>query len=158
MAEQIEDDDDPNQTCVFCAIARGEAAASVLHEDELCVAFLNIRPIHPGEFMVIPRTHIDQFTDLSDALAAHIMVVAQNLGRKLLREFKPRRVGYVVHGFGVAHAHLNVVPQHNEDDIISARHIIIEDNKMRVSDENLAMPSREELDAMAGRICGRDVV
>lgn len=137
--------------CIFCSIVRGESAASFLHQDDRCVAFLNTRPINPGEFMVIPREHIDHFTDIPDDLAGHIMIVGQRLGRRMLTEFKPARVGYVVHGFGVPHAHLNVVPQHEPIDIVSSKHVVVEGSSFRISDENLASPSREELDAIALR-------
>ncbi|MGL4236217.1 HIT family protein [Tabrizicola sp.] len=138
--------------CVFCMIASGESRASFLHQDEQCLAFMNIRPINPGEFMVIPRKHVDHFTDLPDALACHILTVAQRLGRNLLRELKPLRIGYVVHGFGVAHAHLNVVPLHTSSDIISAKHVVLTDEGFAVSLANLPVPDRSELDLLAQRL------
>jgi histidine triad (HIT) family protein len=138
--------------CIFCQIVWGESRASFLHQDEHCVAFMNIRPINPGEFMVIPRAHIDHFTDLPDALACHILTVAQRLGRNLLRELKPVRVGYVVHGFGVAHAHLNVVPLHEGNDIISAKHVVVTGQGFEVSLENLTVPKRSDLDRLAKRL------
>lgn len=113
---------------------------------------MNIRPINPGEFMVIPRKHIDHFTDLPDELACHIMLVAQRLGRNVLREFEPLRIGYVVHGFGVPHAHLNVVPLHQGSDIISAKHVVLDDDGFKISLENLDAPERSELDAIALRL------
>lgn len=102
--------------------------------------------------MVIPRKHIDHFIDLPDELACHIMVVAQRLGRNVLREFEPLRMGYVVHGFGVPHAHLNVVPLHQGSDIISAKHVVLDDNGFTISLENLDAPERSELDAIALRL------
>ncbi|WP_425592924.1 HIT family protein [Epibacterium ulvae] len=138
--------------CIFCSIIRGDSPASFVHQDEICVAFMNIRPIHTGEFIIIPRDHIDHFTDLPDATAAHIMLVAQRVGRRLQKEFKPLRIGYVVHGFGVAHAQLNVVPLHHPSDIISARHITNDANELKISEANLAAPSRAELDAVAARL------
>jgi histidine triad (HIT) family protein len=138
--------------CIFCSIAKGESAASLLYQDQHCLAFMNIRPINPGEFMVIPRKHIDHFTDLPDELACHILVVAQRLGRNLLRELKPQRVGYVVHGFGVAHAHMNVVPLHESSDIISAKHVVITGNSFSISEEKLSIPDRKELDALAEQL------
>jgi histidine triad (HIT) family protein len=138
--------------CIFCSIAKGESEASFLYQDEHCLAFMNIRPINLGEFMVIPRKHIDHFTDLPDELACHILVVAQRLGRNLLRELRPQRIGYVVHGFGVAHAHLNVVPLHESSDIISAKHVVITDDTFSISVERLSIPDRTELDALAMRL------
>jgi hypothetical protein len=34
--------------CVFCAIVSGAAPATFLHEDDLVVALMDIRPVHPG--------------------------------------------------------------------------------------------------------------
>jgi histidine triad (HIT) family protein len=138
--------------CVFCAIVNGTERASVIHHDDLCLAFMNIRPINPGEFMVIPRAHIDHFTDLPDDLASHILRVAQRFGRKLRQEVDAVRIGYVVHGFGVPHAHLNVVPLTRSDDIISAKHVHIEGKDIRISVAGLAMPTRDDLDRMAARL------
>ena len=43
--------------CAFCAIAAGEAAAHVVHEDERTLAFLDRRPLFPGHVLVVPRGH-----------------------------------------------------------------------------------------------------
>ena len=138
--------------CVFCSIVDGKTTASLIHQDEKCLAFMNIRPINEGEFMVIPRDHIDHFLDLPDELATHIVMVAQRFGRKLQREFKPLRVGYVVHGFGVPHAHLNVVPMHDPSDIISAKHIVCDGGSFIISEANISPPQRDELEAAAKRL------
>ena len=135
--------------CIFCAIVEGTADASLIYEDKHCIAFMNIRPINPGEFMVIPKQHIDHFTDLPDELASHILLTAQKFGRRLRNIREPARIGYVVHGFGVPHAHLNVVPLHQSDDIMSAKHVELIDGGFRLTEENLDKPSRAELDAMA---------
>ena len=134
--------------CIFCDIIAGRAPASVIHDDDQCLAFMTLRPIRPGAFLVIPKQHIDHFTDLTDPLAAHILTIAQRYGRRLLRLPGVQRTGYVVHGFGVPHAHLNVVPQHDTYDIISAR-FIDADAPYRVTESLIDAPSRATLDAMA---------
>ena len=88
--------------CPFCEIAAGRGEASIVHTDAQALAFVTLRPTRPGECLVVPREHIDHFTDIPDDLAAHIMVVAQRIGRRMREELSPLRVGMVVHGFGVA--------------------------------------------------------
>jgi histidine triad (HIT) family protein len=136
-------------SCIFCQIVAGEAEASVLYEDERILALMNIRPINPGEFMVIPKEHVDHFCDLPDDLSRHIIVHAQRLSRNLRDRLKPKRVGLVVHGFGVAHAHLVVVPLHESNDIISIKHLYVEDGQIKSSVRHLPEPAREELDRLA---------
>lgn len=113
---------------------------------------MNIRPMREGECMVIPKGHIDHFTDVPDDLAAHMMKIAQKLGRSILAKLSPRplRIGYVVHGFGVAHAHLVIVPQHNEHDITSLKFFEVVDGKIVPAQDSLPPPPpRAELDRVA---------
>ena len=138
-----------DSSCIFCRIVAGEAPASVLHEDGRVLAFMNIRPLHPGEFLVIPKAHVDHFSDLDDDLACRVLVVGQRLSRNLRERLKPRRVGLVVHGYGVPHAHLNVVPLHHPDDITSAGYAVVENGAVRFTTEKLPAPTREELDETA---------
>ena len=137
-----------DSSCAFCQIVAGEEPASVVYEDERVMALMNIRPIHPGELMVIPKEHVDHFCDLADDLACHILAQAQRLSRNLRERLKPRRVGLVVHGFGVPHAHLIVVPLHEPNDIVSSRHIHFEGGQIKFSDGHLN-ERREELDRLA---------
>ncbi|MEW2625142.1 HIT family protein [Streptomyces sp. NPDC048106] len=43
--------------CVFCAIARGKADASIVHEDDSVFAFMDLQPVTPGHLLVIPKAH-----------------------------------------------------------------------------------------------------
>ena len=138
-----------DSSCVFCKIVAGEEPASVVYEDESVLALMNIRPIHPGEMMVIPKEHIDHFCDVPDGLACRILAQAQRLSRNIRERLKPARVGLVVHGFGVPHAHLVVVPLHESNDIVSAKHLHVEDGQIKFGVRHLKEAPREELDEMA---------
>jgi diadenosine tetraphosphate (Ap4A) HIT family hydrolase len=52
-------------TCVFCAILSGAAPATFLHEDDLVVAVMDIRPVQPEiahvHIHLIPRQTDDGF-------------------------------------------------------------------------------------------------
>ena len=135
--------------CAFCEIVAGRGAASVVHDDDRVLAFLTIRQTRPGELLVIPKAHIDHFSDLDDELSAHLCVVSQRISRRMRERLQPLRIGWVVHGFGVAHAHLIVVPQHHPDDIVSGRHAVVEDGALRFTEEVLPPTPRAELDRLA---------
>jgi hypothetical protein len=91
-------------TCIFREIVAGRAPASFVHRDDRVSAFMTLQPTAPGECCVIPNAHIDHFTNVPDPIAAHIMTVAQSIGRRMRRASSLQRVGYLVHGYGVAHA------------------------------------------------------
>jgi histidine triad (HIT) family protein len=135
--------------CIFCEIVAGRAPVSLIHEDDLVSAFMGIQPTAPGECLVIPKAHIDHFTDLPDALAERIIVVAQRIGRQIRTMFQPQRVGYVVHGYGVAHAHLIIVPQHGPYHLTSDRFARIEDGRIVFDLANVPFADRAQLDAQA---------
>ena len=56
------------ENCIFCKIVRGEIPATKIHEDEGMLAFLDIHPVAPVHFMLIPKQHIES---LSEVEAAH---------------------------------------------------------------------------------------
>ena len=135
--------------CKFCRIVSGGLPASVIHQDDDVMALMNIRAVNKGECMVIPKNHIDHFTDIPDDLAAKILSVAQRIGRNILVRYKAERIGYVVHGYGVRHAHIIIVPQHDPNDITSGKFVRVVNGQLQFSAQYLPLIPREELDTMA---------
>ncbi len=135
--------------CVFCSIVIGESPASIVYESEAVLGFMTLQPTRPGECLLIPKAHIDHFTDIPNEIASEIIIAANRIGRKLLNHFDPLRVGMVVHGFGVSHAHLILVPQHDFHDITSARFASIVGDEIVFNLKNIPKPDRKELDRQA---------
>lgn len=44
--------------CVFCKIVNKEIPAKTVFEDDLVLAFENIKPVHPVHVLIIPKKHI----------------------------------------------------------------------------------------------------
>jgi histidine triad (HIT) family protein len=103
--------------CVFCKIAKGDIPAHKVYEDDSVLAFLDVKPVNPGHTMVIPKNHVDEFQEMSEDLYDHVMEVAHQLSRKVKTVFKPERVGLMVYGYGVPHAHIHVIPLHGPKDM-----------------------------------------
>lgn len=130
--------------CVFCGIVKKEVRAYILHEDELCISFLDLRQVRPGHAMVIPKKHVNHFIDLEDDVARHIVSVAGRVARKIREKLAPPRVGYVVAGFGVPHAHFHVQPMWEEHDITSQRYLDASKNPPAFSMDAVPVTSEEE--------------
>ena len=143
--------------CVFCRIVAGESPASVLWEDHEAMALMNLRAVNKGECMVIPKVHIDHFTDIPDPLAAKVLLIAQRIGRKIMQVYNPERIGYVVHGYGVPHAHFLIVPQNDTNDITSRKFMRVIDGQIEFTERHLPLIPREELDLMAADLAIDDV-
>ena len=75
----------PDTDCLFCGIAAGTVAADLLHDDELVLAFGDIRPAAPTHLLVIPRRHIASASELTEAdgpLLGRLFDVAARLARQ----------------------------------------------------------------------------
>jgi histidine triad (HIT) family protein len=107
--------------CIFCDIAGGRATASFVHQDEICVAFLDIRPVNPGHVVIIPRRHAPLVNDLSQDEASHLFAVAHRL-IPALKASGIRCDGvnlFVADGAAamqeIPHMHLHVIPRWDGD-------------------------------------------
>ena len=123
-----------------------------MYEDDAVAAFMTLQPTAPGECLVIPKEHVDHFTDLSDDVAQRIIVVAQRLGRRMREVFPLERVGYLVHGYGVAHAHFIVVPQQGPHHLTCDRFARIVDGKIVFDLSRLPVADRKTLDENARKL------
>jgi len=63
--------------CLFCNIVARTTPAQIVYEDDLVLAFRDIRPVAPTHVLVIPKVHV---VGIHDAGAEHVEV----LGRVLL--------------------------------------------------------------------------
>jgi len=106
---------------VFTRILDGELPGRFVLRDERCAAFLTVAPLRPGHVLVVPVEEIDSWLDLPPDLAGHLVLVAQRVGRAVQAAFGSARVGLVVAGLEVPHAHLHVVPVDTMADLDFAR-------------------------------------
>lgn len=107
--------------CIFCRIVSGDAEATVVYEDEVVVAFLDIGPLTQGHLLVVPRTHLPGLADVDDLTGARMFNAAQLMAAAL------RGSGLRCEGINlfyadgeaafqeVPHAHIHVIPRYDED-------------------------------------------
>jgi histidine triad (HIT) family protein len=107
--------------CIFCKIIRKEIPAMIVWEDEHCVAFLDVRPVNPGHLLIVPKEHIESVFGMPDELYEGIFKTAKALSTPLQNAMRSLRVGIVVEGFGVPHAHMHLVPINKAHDLDSTR-------------------------------------
>jgi histidine triad (HIT) family protein len=139
-------------TCIFCKILAREIPSHVVHDDGEVFAFMDIRPIQPGHALVIPRLHVDHFSDLPDEAATRVLLVSQRLAKRIRATLAPPRVGLLVGGFAVPHAHLHVVPMHDGHDITSQKYARVADGKVSYDIANVPPAPPEELKGIAERL------
>jgi diadenosine tetraphosphate (Ap4A) HIT family hydrolase len=97
-------------TTIFTRIIDGEIPGRFVWRDDDVVAFLPIALLAPGHTLVVPIEPIDHWIDLEPALNARVWAVAQTLSRALNSIYRPTKVGVLVVGEEVPHAHVHLVP------------------------------------------------
>ena len=102
---------------IFTRIIEGELPGTFVWRDDVCVAFLSINPLKPGHALVVPRAEVDHWIDLEPEVNAHLMRVAQEIGKAQEAAFSPERVGLMIAGLEVPHVHLHVVPINGVHDL-----------------------------------------
>jgi len=95
---------------IFTKIVAGEIPSYKIAEDEHHYAFLDINPAARGHTLVIPKEEVDYIFDLSDARVQSLMLFAKNVARALDQVLEPIRIGIIVEGLEVPHAHIHLIP------------------------------------------------
>jgi histidine triad (HIT) family protein len=95
---------------VFTRIIQGEFPGTFVWRDDVCVAFMSINPLAHGHTLVVPIDEIDHWVDASPELAAHLFEVTHRIANAQQQAFTPERVGVIIAGYEVPHAHIHVVP------------------------------------------------
>lgn len=107
--------------CIFCAIERGAGEASLVYQDESCLAFMDLFPVKEGHVLVIPRRHAVFIGELDAAIRGHLFEVGNAVvsaqkaaglpcdGNNLYLNDGPAANQHV------PHVHLHVLPRQQGD-------------------------------------------
>ena len=102
---------------IFTRIINGEIPAHKIYEDERVIAFLELHPLTEGHVLVVPKMQVDHIWDLSDEDYDYLWRVVKKIGNHIRKVIGSPRVGVVVEGFGVPHAHVHLVPIYHGNDL-----------------------------------------
>jgi histidine triad (HIT) family protein len=109
--------------CVFCEIVNGNEPASIVFEDELTMAFVDLRQFHPGHTLVIPRQHLHDIRELDPVIGAAVMATVSKVTRAVSAAF-PNQGLSLWHSIGeaafqeVPHLHIHIHPRLLNDGVL----------------------------------------
>ena len=95
---------------IFTKIINGELPCHKLAETDRYLAFLDIKPINPGHALCIPKREVDYIFEVEDDLLGGLMVFAKKVARAIQKEVTCKRIGVMVAGLEVPHAHIHLIP------------------------------------------------
>jgi len=71
--------------CLFCKIIEGQIPAKLVHQDDLCIGFMDINPQAPTHCLFVPRRHIATLGDATvedRELLGHLLFCAAKVARE----------------------------------------------------------------------------
>ncbi len=95
---------------IFTKIINGEIPSHKVAEDDQFYAFMDIRPIQRGHVLVVPKIEEDYLFDLDDELLSRILLFAKPIAHALDELVDCERVGVMIAGLEVPHAHVHLIP------------------------------------------------
>ncbi|HKL31721.1 MAG TPA: HIT family protein [Tangfeifania sp.] len=104
---------------IFTKIVEGEIPAYKVAEDEKYLAFLDVSPVAKGHTLVIPKKEIDYLFDIDDELYAGLQLFAKKVAVGLKKAVPCKKVGVLVLGLEVPHAHIHLIPMQDENDVLN---------------------------------------
>ena len=129
--------------CVFCRIVARQIPATIVHEDDQTLAFMDLGQVNPGHVLVAVKKHAENLYALDDAQAGAVLRAAARVARAIRDAFQPEGLSvYQANGSAagqtVLHYHVHLVPRHAGDGMALSWPV--------------KNPPREKLEAYAARI------
>ncbi|MET4046597.1 HIT family protein [Rhodococcus sp. 1163] len=110
-----------NPYTIFAEIIAGNAESSRVYEDDVVIAFMDIRPVTRGHVLVVPKKQARSLAELEPDTGGHLFVVGQKIAAAL-RASDPRCAGVnlfladgEIAGQEIFHVHLHVIPRTSGD-------------------------------------------
>ncbi|MFC6170678.1 HIT family protein [Loigolactobacillus jiayinensis] len=133
--------------CIFCKIIQNEIPSTVVYEDDVVKAFLDLTQATPGHTLVVPKTHVPDIFAYDAELAAQVFSRIPKIARAI-KASDPAIIGMnIINNNGkvasqsVFHSHFHLIP----------RYQATEGFGMTFADNSAAYTS-EKLQAVAAKI------
>ncbi|MCF8223270.1 MAG: HIT family protein [Bacteroidales bacterium] len=102
---------------IFTRIVRGEIPCYKIAENDDFLAFLDINPLKKGHSLVIPKKEVDYIFDLDEDSLAGMTLFSKKVAHAIEKVVPCNRIGVVVLGLEVPHAHIHLIPIDSEADV-----------------------------------------
>jgi histidine triad (HIT) family protein len=108
----------PARPCTFCEIIAGNIPATVIHDDEHTMSFLDHKPVFRGHVLLVPKQHLQLLSDLPPDRVPHFFTMAQRLERAIEDGLPAAGTMILINNVisqSVPHLHLHVIPRNQKD-------------------------------------------
>ena len=141
------------EECIFCKIVKGEAPASIVYEDDMTLAFMDLGHVNPGHTIVAVKPHIENIYGVDDTLASAVFRTATRIAQALKTTLEPEgmtllQANEVAGWQTVFHFHIHVLPRHQNDGAAitwPVKHPPREELERYAVQVKAALPSKQEV-------------
>jgi len=102
---------------IFSKIIAGDIPSYKIAENDKFYAFLDINPMAKGHTLVVPKQETDYIFELDDVLLGEMVIFSKRVAAAIKKAVPCNRVGLMVIGLEVPHAHIHLVPIIKEGDM-----------------------------------------
>ncbi len=102
---------------IFTRIVNGEIPSYKVAESDDYYAFLDINPLMKGHTLVIPKVEVDYIFDLDNDTYNGLFAFAKKVSHSIKNVIPCERIGVVVMGMEVPHAHIHLIPINKMSDM-----------------------------------------
>lgn len=101
---------------IFDKIISREIPADIVYEDDMTIAFLDIRPVRKGHTLIVPKKECENIFDADPAVLAAMTITAQKIARAIMHTTEAKGVNLIMNngheaGQEVPHAHMHIIPR-----------------------------------------------
>jgi histidine triad (HIT) family protein len=105
---------------IFDHLIAGRIPASFVHQDAVCVAFMDLKPMARGHVLVVPRQSVPTLAELDVATRAHLWEIALRVGCGQQQALGSLAQHFLVNdgkaaSQSVPHVHIHVIPRYRGD-------------------------------------------
>ena len=99
--------------CIFCKIVKGEIPCYKVYEDDLFLGFLDIKPLNPGNSLIISKIHYRWVVDVPQF--EQYWETAKKIAINTIPIVKADYCSFLTLGMEVPHAHIRIIPRFYND-------------------------------------------
>ena len=102
---------------IFTKIIQGDIPSYKVAESKDFYAFLDINPLAKGHTLVVPKIEVDYIFDLDEDNYKELFGFAKKVASAIDKSIPCKRVGIIVFGLDVPHAHIHLIPINKSTDM-----------------------------------------
>lgn len=127
---------------IFSRIIEGEIPSYKIAENDKFYSFLDVNPMVKGHTLVVPKQEVDYIYDIDDELLADMIVFSKKVAKAIEKAIPCKRIGVMVLGLEVPHAHIHLMP------IQSERDMNLSNPKLKLTEEEFTETARKIRDLL----------